>query len=73
MMLALLLLVFPDAGGVKVSREVVPGVGEHLPDVLHDVLAAPQLGEVAARVVVETLKQHLGSLHYDKIVCISQS
>ena len=37
----LLRIVLPDAGGVKV--QVAPGVGEHLPDGLHDVLAAPQL------------------------------
>ena len=39
----LLRIVLPDAGGVKVSREVVPGAEGLLPDVLHDVLAAPQL------------------------------
>ena len=41
---------------VKVSREVLPRVEDLLPDVLHDVLATPQVREMAGGVVVETLK-----------------
>ena len=48
-------------------------VEDLLPDVLHDVLATPQLREMAGGVVVETLKQHLGrgngTDHCDVIKC----
>ena len=60
-------MALPVVGDVKVVREVLPGVERHLPDLLHQVLATSQLGQVAAR-VVETLKQHLGRLSLEMIL-----